>query len=219
MEAESTTDFEDASSLDSPAVGTNRTTASSISSRLSSSKSTTNNSVLSQSLLSSVPLSYPYDFFNKNTGLGPKDPTQAQVSAGIFVFYGSTSAIARSIVAAVVRSFFLTCASSSNKQTKVRLTPTHSWRSRSGGWTRSATASGARPGTSSSRRCPRQPEREQQRPPRPHALRSSRSLIGSHFPFSARVYNRFSSFSRLSRIFQALWQYRKNRPANGTVDA
>jgi len=72
MDGESTTyfeDFEDASeTAASTAVGTQRSTASISSSRMSSSRSTTNNS---------LPLSYPYDFFNRNTGLGPKNPTEA----------------------------------------------------------------------------------------------------------------------------------------------
>ena len=74
MDGESTTyfeDFEDASeTAASTAVGTQRSTASISSSRMSSSRSTTNNS---------LPLSYPYDFFNRNTGLGPKNPTEAMV--------------------------------------------------------------------------------------------------------------------------------------------
>ena len=42
-----------------------------------SGNSTTNNSVPPQSSLSSVLLSYPHDFFNTKTGLGPKDAAAA----------------------------------------------------------------------------------------------------------------------------------------------
>jgi hypothetical protein len=64
----------------STAVGSNHTTTSNRSIFYPSSFSgnpTANNSVLPQSLQSSVTLSYPYDFFNTKTGLGPKDAAEA----------------------------------------------------------------------------------------------------------------------------------------------